>query len=194
MWSLGRVEGAARLAYCGSAAVEPAEHAVDRGPADHVLGDLRVGFIVPGESAVEHQPAERPFHRPPARDQHKSFLPLWLTDDLQGQLQRPSTPLDQRSRETAISKYIPDTERVIETQEGPLRAVAILHARRDHAHHDQQADRVGHDEPLPTPDLLTTIVTLRSLRDGVSGLDALRIDDPRARFRVPFLGDTDHFA
>lgn len=64
MWSLGRVEGAAGLSDGGSAAVEPAEHAGDRGPADHVFGDFRVRLVVTSESAVQHQPAERPFDRP----------------------------------------------------------------------------------------------------------------------------------
>jgi hypothetical protein len=44
------------------------------------------------------------------------------------------------------------------------------------------------------PPTFFRVITLRTARDGVRGLDALRIDDPRARFRVAALSDTNLFA
>jgi hypothetical protein len=72
-----------------------------------------------------------------------------------------------------------------------------LDARGEHDDHDEQAQGVGDDEPLPAVDLLAGVVTTAVASDGVRALDALRTTykipstmDLRGRFssRPPVLG------
>jgi 1-deoxy-D-xylulose-5-phosphate synthase len=61
------------------------------------------------------------------------------------------------------------------------------HATRDVEHGDQQASRVGDDEPLPAVDLLPGVVAPAVPTDGVSALHALGVDDPGRRLGVAAL-------
>jgi 3-hydroxy-3-methylglutaryl CoA synthase len=60
----GRVQQASGLAFCGSTAVEAADHRVDRGPADDGFGDGGVAFVVAGQAAVCGQPGQAALHDP----------------------------------------------------------------------------------------------------------------------------------
>jgi hypothetical protein len=71
-------------------------------------------------------------------------------------------------------------------QSGPG-TVTVLDARGEHDDHDEQAQGVGDDEPLPAVDLLAGVVTTAVASDGVRALDALRVDDPGAGLGIAAL-------
>jgi hypothetical protein len=76
------VDQAAGLASGGPAAVEAADHGVDRGPADERFGDGGVAFVVTGQPAVRGEPGEAAFHHPPLRVHGEPLLIGRLADDL----------------------------------------------------------------------------------------------------------------
>ncbi len=136
----------------GLAAVEAADHGVDRGPPDQCFGHRRVAFVVAGQAGVRGQPGEAAFHDPPLRVHHETSLVRGFAGDLDGGLQRLGRPVDQLAGEALIDEHVPDRRRQIGAEQGRLRAVAVLPGRRHHTHHDQQIEGVGDDEPLPAVD------------------------------------------
>lgn len=104
----GRVERAALLSGGRSAAVEAADHRVDRGPADQRFGDVRVTFVVTGQAAVRGDPGQAALHHPPLRVHHETLLVSGLTDDLNGRPKQVGGPVDELAGEALISEHMPD--------------------------------------------------------------------------------------
>lgn len=100
-------EGAPLLAGGGASAGDPAGDGVDRGPADHCLGDGGVAFVVTGQAAVRGQPGERPLDRPPARDHGESSLAGGLAHDMQGGGQDRTRPVQESAGEPAVGEDEP---------------------------------------------------------------------------------------
>jgi hypothetical protein len=74
----------------------------------------------------------------------------------------------------------PDRADQVRREQGGLGTVTVLHARGEHDDHDELAQGVGDDEPLPAVDLHAGVVTTAVASGGVRALDALRVDDPGA--------------
>lgn len=53
---------------------ESSAHEVDHGHLDHGFRAVGVGFVVAGETAVMHEPAEGPLDDPASRNHLKAFL------------------------------------------------------------------------------------------------------------------------
>lgn len=66
-----------------------------------------------------------------------------------------------------------------------------LHAGGDHGHRDQQAERVGHDEPLAPVSRLGRVLPARIAADGVGCPYGLGVDDACRWFGVAALGPAD---
>jgi hypothetical protein len=97
---------------------EAAQHLIDRGPANHLFGDLRVAFVVAGQAPVRGEPGKAAFYDPvrlPRRrgrsltvsDAHEATLLGRLTDDLHGHLQRPGGPGNQTAGEALVGEHRP---------------------------------------------------------------------------------------
>lgn len=76
-------------------------------------------------------------------------------------------------------------------QQRPLRAVAVLDARRDDVNGQEHAQGVGDDEPLAALDLLARVEAPGGGGDGIRGADGLGVDQARARLRAAAVGFTD---
>ncbi len=61
----------------------------------------------------------------------------------------------------------------------------VLDSGRGDQHRQEEADRVGHDAPLPAHDLLARVYALTRGGHGGGGLHALRVDHAGRRLRVP---------
>ena len=51
-------------------------HEADHGPLDHRFGVFREAFVVAAEAAAAHQPGQRSFHHPAARQYLEGALPF----------------------------------------------------------------------------------------------------------------------
>jgi hypothetical protein len=58
-------------------------------------------------------------------------------------------PVDELAGEAAVGEDEPDRADQVRREQGGLGAVTVLHARSKHDDHDEQAQGVGDDEPLP---------------------------------------------
>jgi hypothetical protein len=151
--------------------------AVQRIMASEVAGGA---FVVAGEAAVGGEPGQRAFDAPAARNDGEAVLAFGFAYDVHHGGEDGAGPVDELAGEAAVGEDEPDRADQVRREQGGLGAVTVLHARGQHDDHDEQAQGVGDDEPLPAVDLLAGVVTTAVASDGVRALDALRVDDPGA--------------
>ncbi|MCW2718318.1 MAG: hypothetical protein JWR81_2140, partial [Pseudonocardia sp.] len=95
------------LTGCQGAVGESSGHGVDRGPADHGLGQGGITFVVAGQAAVRSEPRQRAFDRPPARDDSESALVRGLAHDLDRGAQNLCGPVQEQAGEPAVGEHEP---------------------------------------------------------------------------------------
>jgi hypothetical protein len=154
----GLSEGSALLSAGGFAAGDAAQHLVDRGPADHLLGGGWVAFVVAGQPPAGGDPGQRPLDDPTLGMDLEPALPVWLAHDVDHRAQCAFRPVDQPAVETGVGEHVPDRRRQVDAERGGFGAVAVLPRRGQDGDTDQQAERVGDDEPLTPVGFLTRVV------------------------------------
>ncbi len=87
---------------------DPAEHAVDGGPADERFGDFGVAFVVAGQPAVRGEPGQGSLHDPSAWVNGEAALVGGFAHDLDGCLERGVGPVNEPAGEALISEDVAD--------------------------------------------------------------------------------------
>jgi hypothetical protein len=110
---------------------QAAEHEGDRSNLNHRLTMVGAAFIVAGQAAMAHEPAESTCHNPALGQQAKAFGLRRAGDDLQPQLAPRPQALDPRHQRPGITPIGPDELQAPQQEYGAgqeaASAVAILH-------------------------------------------------------------------
>ncbi len=133
---------------------ETAGHEVGHGDVDHGFRACGKGFVITGESAVEHEPAVGPLHCPAFRDRCESPAPGGALDDFEVDAEGGGV-LEEVFAVAGVDPDLADRGmggRCL-VEEG-LACGGVLDAGRGDQDGQQQAEGVGDDAPLPADDLM----------------------------------------
>jgi hypothetical protein len=125
------------------------------------LGGGGGAFVVAGEAAVSGEPGQGAFDAPSAWNDGEAVLAFGFAHGVHHGGEDDAGPDDELA---AVGEDEADRADQVRREQGGLGTVTVLHARGEHDDHDEHAQGVGDDEPLPAVDLLAGVRVCGQLR------------------------------
>lgn len=161
---------------------EAAGHEVDGGELDHGCCSVGVGFVVAGQAAVVHEPAEGAFDDPAAGLDVEAAGGGVALDDLEVDAEVGGV-FDGFGPVAVVGPGFGDgrVERGDFGQE-PGAGCGVVDAGGGDGDGQQEAEGVGDDVPLASDDLFGRVDALAGQGDGGGGFDALAVNQAGGGF------------
>gem|GEM_PF-1528271 len=146
----------------------------------HRLAHTGIPFVVLAQTAIQHEPTERPLHDPTLGQRHETRRRLHATYNLQGPAVNDPHALGRSLASiTAVRPNLPQPrEARLGLVQDRFPTILVLDVDRVHHAGDEHTQHIDQQMPLTAADFLAGVVA--ALRSALGGFDRLAVEEGRA--------------